>query len=83
VATEIGRSLEEIDNKIKGLNKTLKASAEETSKLGKVQCGAEIKGGYGVTRDLNGGGNGVHCGRRRTRRCKETEKIRKRFEAIL
>jgi len=36
VATEIGRSLEEIDQKVKGLNKTLKASAEETKELDKA-----------------------------------------------
>jgi hypothetical protein len=36
VATEIGRSLEGIDNKVKGLNKTLKASAEETKELDKA-----------------------------------------------
>jgi hypothetical protein len=33
LATESGCSLEEIDNKVKGLNKTLKASAEETREL--------------------------------------------------
>lgn len=33
MATEIGRSLEEIDQKVKGLNKTLKASTDETKAL--------------------------------------------------
>jgi len=36
VATEIGRSLEEIDNKVKNLNKTLKASTDETKELDKA-----------------------------------------------
>lgn len=36
MATEIGRSLEEIDNKVKGLNKTLKASTDETKELDKA-----------------------------------------------
>ena len=36
MATEIGRSLEEIDSKVKNLNKTLKASADETKELDKA-----------------------------------------------
>ncbi len=36
MATEIGRSLEEIDLKVKGLNKTLKASTAETKELDKA-----------------------------------------------
>lgn len=36
MATEIGRSLEEIDQKVKGLNKTLKASTAETKELDKA-----------------------------------------------
>lgn len=36
MATEIGRSLEEIDQKVKGLNKTLKESAAETKELDKA-----------------------------------------------
>ena len=36
MATEIGRSLEEIDQKVKGLNKTLKESTSETKELGKA-----------------------------------------------
>ena len=36
MATEIGRSLEEIDIKVKGLNKTLKASTDETKELDKA-----------------------------------------------
>lgn len=36
MATEIGRSLEEIDIKVKGLNKTLKASTAETKELDKT-----------------------------------------------
>lgn len=34
--TDIGRSLEEIDNKVKNLNKTLKASTDETKELDKA-----------------------------------------------
>lgn len=36
MATEIGRSLEEIDIRVKGLNKTLKASTAETKELDKA-----------------------------------------------
>jgi hypothetical protein len=36
LATEIGRSLEEIDIKVKGLNKTLQASTAETKELDKA-----------------------------------------------
>lgn len=36
MATEIGRSLEEIDQKVKGLNKTLKESTSETKELDKA-----------------------------------------------
>ena len=36
MATEIGRSLEEIDGKVKNLNKTLKKSASETKELDKA-----------------------------------------------
>jgi phage-related minor tail protein len=36
MATEIGRSLDEIDQKVKGLNKTLKASTDETKELDKA-----------------------------------------------
>ncbi|MCL2752012.1 MAG: hypothetical protein FWE62_04560 [Firmicutes bacterium] len=36
LATEIGRSLEGIDGKVKNLNKTLKASADETKELDKA-----------------------------------------------
>ena len=36
MATEIGRSLEEIDQKVKGLNKTLRASTDETKELDKA-----------------------------------------------
>jgi predicted nucleic acid-binding Zn-ribbon protein len=36
MAVEISRSLEEIDNKVKSLNKTLKVSAEETKELDKA-----------------------------------------------
>jgi phage-related minor tail protein len=36
MAAEIARSLEEIDNKVKALNKTLKASGDETRELDKA-----------------------------------------------
>ncbi|MDR1939680.1 MAG: hypothetical protein LBQ40_02665 [Clostridiales bacterium] len=36
MATEIGRSLDEIVQKVKGLNKTLKASTDETRELDKA-----------------------------------------------
>lgn len=36
MATEIGRSLEKIDQKVKNLNKTLKTSADETKELDKA-----------------------------------------------
>ncbi|MDR3215905.1 MAG: hypothetical protein LBT55_00630 [Clostridiaceae bacterium] len=42
MATEIGRSLEEIDNKVKNLNKTLKASADETKALSALQIANKV-----------------------------------------